>query len=244
MTLHVVVVTVEASVPCRPSGLNNQSMISAPTPAPSSRPGWIPRRGVSVALLGPDGAGKSTTIEAVKREAWLPVRVIYMGLYQGTPRDRRRSRLRPPGIGLAATLLRQQARWLAGAYHRRRGRLVLFDRYTFDSLLPPERELSALGRLRRRLLARACPAPDVTLILDAPAEVLYQRKREYDVETLERHRRGYVSLQREVPRAAVIDAAGSADETVRQVLAVAWEAYAGRGNDSRSGRTAARRPPA
>jgi len=203
-------------------------MVSASRPARSSRrDGWLPRRGVSVALLGPDGAGKSSTIEAVKREAWLPVRVIYMGLYQGTPRDRRRSRLRPPGIGLAATLLRQQARWLASVYHRRRGRLVLFDRYTFDSLLPPDRELSAPGRVRRRLLARACPAPDVTLILDAPAEVLYRRKREYDVPTLERHRHGYLSLLGQVPRAAVIDADGPVEKTVREVLDAAWEAYTG-----------------
>ena len=42
-----------------------------------------PRRGPSVAVLGPDGAGKSTLTRGIADAFGLPARVVYMGLWQG-----------------------------------------------------------------------------------------------------------------------------------------------------------------
>jgi thymidylate kinase len=98
-------------------------------------------------------------------------------------------------------------RYLEGRYHQTRGRLVVFDRYCYDARVPPAQRLRWAGRLSRWLLAHACPAPDLVLVLDAPGEVAFRRKGEHTVGRLERERQGYLALRRQVPRLQVVDAA-------------------------------------
>ncbi len=184
----------------------------------------IRRRGLGVALLGPDGAGKSTVTAAIRDRFFLPVHSIYMGLYPGGAS--RRPRWRPPGVGLVVRLARQWARGLSGQYHQLRGRLVLFDRYSYDSLLPSDRPLSRLDRVRRLLLARTSPRPSLVVILDAPADVLYARKREHNVELLERQRQSFRSLHGRLPHSVVIDAGRDVEAVARDVTAAIWQAYA------------------
>jgi len=184
----------------------------------------VPRRirGIGVALMGADGAGKSTVAAAVAEGFHLPVRSVYMGLHQEGSR-RRRSPV--PGLGLAAAIGRQWGRWARGLGHRLRGRLVLFDRYTYDALLPSDRPLSHARRLRRMLLARACPRPDLVVVLDAPAGTLFARAGEHDLELLERHRQGLLALARRLPRTVIVDAAQAPDAVARDVIAAIWRAY-------------------
>jgi hypothetical protein len=180
------------------------------------------RRGMKVALLAPDGAGKSTLSRGIEREFYFPVRSIHMGLYQASrPRGKRHL----PGIGLAAQLSAQWAGWLKGAYHQRRGRLVLYDRYGYDALLPTRFRYSRRGRARRWLLAHACPAPELVVFLDAPGEVLHARKGEKTVDLLESQRRAYRTLLARVPRAAVVDASRDADTVRPEVTAIIWREY-------------------
>jgi hypothetical protein len=180
------------------------------------------RRGLRVALLAPDGAGKSTLTKGVESAFYFPVRSINMGLYQ-VPRPRGRGHL--PGPGLARQLARQWAGWLQGAYHQRRGRLVLFDRYAYDALLPTRFQYSRLGRARRWLLAHACPAPELVVMLDAPGAVLYERKGEKTAALLERQRRAYRGLLSRLPRAVIVDASREAEEVRPEVTAIIWQEY-------------------
>ena len=97
-------------------------------------PLWKTRKGLTVALLGPDGVGKSTLLAGLAASYPVPVRQIYMGMWQGAGR---------PGYtrlhAVAAIVLRPFRVWwrvACGAVHARRGRLVVFDRYTYDALLP------------------------------------------------------------------------------------------------------------
>jgi hypothetical protein len=185
------------------------------------------RRGVNVALLAPDGAGKTTLTRGIESTFYFPVRSISMGLYQ-VPRPRGNRHV--PGIGLAVQLSTQWAGWLRGAYHQRRGRLVLFDRYAYDALLPTRFRYRRLGRARRWLLAHACPAPELVVFLDAPGEVLHARKGEKSVALLESQRQAYREVLRRLPRAAVVDASREAEQVRPEVIAIIWREYVRRWN--------------
>lgn len=166
--------------------------------------------------MGPDGAGKSTLIANLERSFPLPVLSIYMGLYQGEE-TRAPGRVTLPGVALLTNIARQHLRWLRGLRHRLRGGLVVFDRYTYDALLPTGRPLSRLGRLRRGLLGHACPPPDLVIVLDAPAEVLFARKGEHDLELLDLHRRGLLELAGRLSHAVVVDASQDSDAVANAV---------------------------
>ena len=62
-------------------------------------------------------------------------------------------------------------------------------------------------RLRRALLARSLPAPDLVVVLDAPADVLVARRAEHPIEVIEAQRRRYRELAASLPDGVVLDAA-------------------------------------
>lgn len=179
-------------------------------------------RGHLVALLGPDGAGKST-LAASLREAWplQDVRTVYLGLYQGGRRSN------PGPIRLAARLAWLGRASLAIGWQRIRGRLVICDRHTWDALLPQAAPEGALAWRRRQLLARAAPRPAVAVLLDAPAELLAARKPEHSVAELEQQRGRYRGLLRQRPEIEVLDASLDEASVVRGVVALLWSHYSG-----------------
>lgn len=185
------------------------------------RVGWrtrpLGRRGVTVALLAPDGAGKTTVTELLAKTFPIPVRRIYMGLYKNPRRL-------PPGLGLASRASLQWIRYALAVYHRARGRVVLFDRYTDDAALPGTTAAGARERFRRRVLAGALPRPDLVIALDAPAEELLRRKGEHDVERLEAARRHYRAAAEAAPHGAVLDATRPAETVAAEAAALIWRA--------------------
>ncbi len=208
-------------------------------------------RSLTVALLAPDGAGKSTLAASLQQSFYFPVRSIYMGLYQKTVREqgskgageqgRNTPKLptsqtppppRPlaalPGLSFASRLVKLWWRYLTARYHQARGRLVIFDRYTYDSRLPASRPLSRLGRWRRWLLAHACPPPDLVLLLDAPGEVLYSRKGEHTPLLLEAQRQAYLKLKPHLPQLIILDATADAEYVRREAISLIWQGYLAR----------------
>lgn len=184
------------------------------------------RRGLSVALLGPDGAGKSTLAAGLRSSFVFPARTVYMGMYAA-------GRKRQAGfLGRVADLWRG---WLVGWYHRLRGRLVIFDRYTYDALLDGGRQ-TIRRRIRRYLLAHACPAPHLVVVLDAPAELLYRRSREHSVAVLEGQRQRYLRLSDHPVHGRVVDASQKSDAVRREVISLVWACYLERQQDPGSSR--------
>jgi thymidylate kinase len=197
----------------------------------------VRHQALTVALLAPDGAGKSTLVQGIRDSFQVPVRSLYMGLYKRAS-DSQPQR-RPPVISFVSRLVRQWVRYLAACYHRAHGRFVLFDRYSYDAMLPSRTPLPWHSRWRRWLLAHACPAPNLLVVLDAPGEILFGRKGEHTVALLEQQRQAYLRLAAR-PGSLIVDATRDAEWVRREVTSFIWRSYAskalgGRLHESRVG---------
>ena len=201
------------------------------------------RHGTSTVLLAPDGGGKSTLAAALAEDPWLQARVLYMGGNSGAGGiqlpttawlERRiratRGRWFAPERPLLRALrtvnhlLEDVTRHAAGELHKVQGRFVVYDRYFYDSHLSA-RARAWRVRLRRWLMSRTCPVPDLVLVLDAPGETLWARKREHTPELLERQRQILLGLAESIHNLEVIDASRSAEEVRRQAVAAIWEDF-------------------
>jgi thymidylate kinase len=184
----------------------------------------VERRGVSVVLLGPNGAGKSTVAARMLSTYPAPARLCYLGLWkQSRPVGPVRA-----GVRVLARPAVVWGRYATSLAHRSAGRLVLFDRYVYDALLPPKPPLVALKRPYLWLLAHSCPPPTATVLLDVPGEVAWERKGESSVDELEQERRSLRRLSERGRRVHVVDATRSVDEVAADVTAIAWACYAAR----------------
>jgi hypothetical protein len=185
------------------------------------RQGELTGRGLTIAMLAPDGAGKSTLVARLRQDLPLPVRQLYMGLFS---REQPVPAVPVPGFGSLVRLLRQWRGYLASRRFRRGGAVVLCDRYCYDALVPGTGPDTWVRRRRRWLLGHACPPPDLTVVLDAPGAVLHQRKPEHDPSDLERRRQGYLALAQRFGW-RVIDASRPADQVQRELSRLIWRAY-------------------
>lgn len=181
--------------------------------------------GMVVAVVGPDGAGKTTLTDAIGITFPVTTRSVYMGLWREGRWDGVLRRL-PGGwlIHRAARVLRTSATAHA---HRVRGRLVLLDRFAQDTLLPGSAAPGTAGRILSSLALRLNPQPDLVLVLDAPGAVMFARKGEHSAEVLEERRQGYLALAARFPHSVVLDASRPAAEVRSAALAAVWRRYSG-----------------
>jgi ABC-type transport system involved in cytochrome c biogenesis ATPase subunit len=181
------------------------------------RPGGA--RGLFVAVLGPDGSGKTSAIDRLAGRAPLPVARWYLGAYPAeTPGRGRRGAAGLRFVGRVARLVRGS---VAARVHAARGGLAVTDRHPI--------ELPAFGRgVRRVMMARLALGPDMILVLDAPAEMLRARKPEHDVADLERARTAYRRLAETDSRVVILDATRSPSRTAEDVMRTIWGEYASR----------------
>ena len=218
------------------------------------------KRGFTVALLGPDGAGKTTVARELEQLLAIPVKYIYMGVNPDSsnyllPTTRAVHALRrlrgarpdtsgprnsrgPDGAAPRGSLKRalrsgrsflrvgnrlaeEWHRALVASLYRHRGSIVVFDRhffadyYAYDVSAKPRR--SASRRLHGFVLSRLYPRPDLAIYLDAPAEILLERKGEGTLESLERRRREYLELGKILQQFAIVDASRPLDMVTREV---------------------------
>ncbi|MER7274509.1 hypothetical protein ABT369_08640 [Dactylosporangium sp. NPDC000244] len=183
------------------------------------------RRGIGVALLGPDGSGKSTLATGIQSAFYFPVRRVYMGLWP--------SNEAPVGVAAHGLRILQRPftvwrRYLTALRHRMLGRVVVFDRYVYDALLPPRGPLVWLKRPYFLLLSRLCPAPNLVLLLDVPGGVMHLRSGEYDPPHLEAEREQYHRLSRRIPHLQRLDADRPPELVLADAIARIWQYYARR----------------
>lgn len=228
---------------------------------------------VTVALVGADGAGKTTVARALSaersaasaatdRRGGPTLRYLYMGTNPeasrvalptthliawlrrrrsgesntaGGPPDPSRQARRPSSRArLALGLLRrapglvhriadESYRQLVAWWWQVRGDVVVFDRHFFPDYFAHDidRDPRAVGldrRLHGWFLSRVYPRPDMVIVLDAPAEVLFARKGEGTPALLEARRQEYFALRDQVRHFAVVDADRPAELVRSDVL--------------------------
>ena len=127
-------------------------------------------------------------------------------------------------LRLGNRLAEEWHRQLVARRHLRRGSIVVFDRhyfadyYAYDVSSKPRR--SASRRLHGFVLSRIYPRPDLAIYLDAPAEILFERKGEGTLESLERRRLEYLELGQVLREFTVVDASRPLDMVTRDVADV------------------------
>jgi thymidylate kinase len=184
---------------------------------------WRPDGGLNIIFLGPDGAGKSSVIQAVG--PMLAGVFARTTCYSFPPALLGRLLRRPdrPDIlphalqvrSSPASTARAVLYWFAyytlgyAALHLAlaRNTLVLHDRHLVDALVDPRRYRYGGHLWLLRLLWRLVPKPDLIILLDAPPEVLQSRKQEVSFAETARQREAYLSLIRTMPNGYVVDSA-------------------------------------
>ena len=208
----------------------------------------------SVALIGPDGAGKSTIAKMLAESFPVTVKVVYMGINLDSSNvmlptsrlirrikrlnrkksgivDRRNGETttRKPSGGaraffrlinrLAEEWYRQAMMWK----YQRDGAIVICDRhfqFDFDyGVSGPEGipDQRITERFHRWCLTKLYPRPDLTILLDAPGEVLFARKAEATVEWLESRRQALLLQGKKVDNFISVDTTKPLDAVYKEV---------------------------
>jgi thymidylate kinase len=191
-------------------------------------------RGMYIALLSPDGGGKTTLARALNNDCQIRARVIYMGdnAQSSTiglpwmPALESIDKSGPPvrALYFFSRLLQQWVRLAVARLHSMRGKNVVFDRYVYDQWLR-DTPKSWGKRMRRKLLGYGWPKPDLVVMLDAPGTVLYERKHEHHPEYLERQRNRYLELQGKIPNFIRLDATREEREVLSELTSIIWALY-------------------
>jgi O-antigen/teichoic acid export membrane protein len=179
----------------------------------------LQRGGLTVALVGLEGAGISTLADGLVASYGSAVRVIDMSLGKRGEGSTRHSFA---AIETALRPARVWARYLIGQAYRATGSIVVFDRYTYDTAIPPRGRLLALKRAYFWMLLHLIPAPDLTVLLDASTEIL-------DSGTSDAAGDGPIlavaarrDLAGRLPNAAVVDTGRSPDAVLEDVTSRIW----------------------
>ena len=223
--------------PPRPGGPPKQGGSRSPEGCTTAAPGR-PRCPLRVKYLymgiNPDSSNRALpTTRLIRRVN----RALGRATHQGGPPDPARRKPRPKGLlkragaGLKSNLrmanqlaeewFRQCLAW----WYQRRGYIVLFDRHFYFDFYASDiaghaRGRPLLGRLHGFLLKHVYPKPDLVILLDAPADVLFARKGEGTVELLEQRRQEYFEVGARVANFAVVNADQPEDAVTQDVLAV------------------------
>ena len=189
-------------------------------------------RGLSIAFLGPDGVGKSAVIDDLRAR----LGAVFTGFIRFHFRPRfgkgdlnrapvtRPHAQRPRGIFISiGKLLYWLLDYWIGYFAvcvpaRRRGELVMFDRYLPDILVDPVRyRLPARAMRLATRLAKLAPQPNLYVLLDAPAETAQQRKQEISLAESQRQRFAYLAMFAGLPNGLVVNADRPLEEVVHQL---------------------------
>jgi glycosyltransferase involved in cell wall biosynthesis/thymidylate kinase len=203
-------------------------------PAPEGRVPTAPQRvaGRVVVVVGADGSGKTRVAEqllAIAQERGPVLHVHHRpgALPGGTRHDGpvtepHREAPYPAVLSplkLLYVFLDHRLGWTTRIEPvRRAGGIVVIERGWWDLAVDPRRYRLRPHPLLVRALGRLLPEADVTLVLDAPTEVLLARKTELPAAELERQRAAWRAVAARVSSVTTVDATRPVEEIVASAL--------------------------
>ncbi len=193
------------------------------------RPAVIKEVNLKVAILGPDGAGKSSVIQGLmaklsdgKRR--LKMRHLKPRLVILRHTDSLTVVTDPHGkpprsalISVAKISVWLIEEWYASIFQDRKNVLLICDRYYHDLLIDPKRYRYGGPDWVAKQVGMLMPQPDLWVLLDAPAEVLQARKQEVPLNETLRQRDEYLSFIHGQGNSVIVDAAQSLDKVISDV---------------------------
>jgi thymidylate kinase len=191
---------------------------------------FIQPTGFFIAVIGPDGSGKSTLISQliqVVGPAFRRTRVFHwrpMLLWRRTTTsDVTRPHGRPLHTGwwsVARLFAHLLDYWLGYCLLIRpllaRSGFVVFDRYFADLLIDPRRYQYGGPAWLPRLLQFLVPEPHLLLVLDAPTEIILSRKQEVAPQEVERQRKMYTGHRNGASCIQILDASSSLEQVTAE----------------------------
>ncbi len=211
---------------------------------------WLRPNGLFCVLLGPDGVGKSTTIQHLQLELeaflgpcrkrrWRPgiVRRVAPDTGNRMPHAKAVRGSVMSTLFILTLALDFSVGYALSTYPAMaRSETVIFDRYFHDLLIDPRRYRYAGPRWLPQLLSRFIPPRKaIFIILDAEEEVILSRKQELPLHELKRQRTAYRTFGSRTPGAMIISADRPVDEIVSEIVHRISEVLAAR-NSPRSGK--------
>lgn len=175
--------------------------------------------GLVVGVLGPDGSGKTTMLEQVKDDIFPAFRRINQ--YHLFPMGKQGVEanevvtdphsLKTRGFFLSFLKLLYFV-WLYNWGYIRivlpqkmRSTLVFFDRYYQDVLIDPDRYRNGTPVWVAKMIGRLIPSPDLWIVLDAPTEIIQQRKQEVSREETACQRKKYLAFAQNTKNCLLVD---------------------------------------
>lgn len=196
-------------------------------------------RGKHIVLLGPDGAGKSSTIEALI-EITMPLfaRAEVRGFAPSLRQLLRRSSGNTsvphglPARSLPASMIRTLY-WSVYAisshvslrWAKTRSVLVLNDRHFIDILVDPVRYRYLGWSWPLKLVSLLTPKPDLLILLGGAPEIIQSRKRELTVAETARQCQAYAKLVNPLKYTLTIDAAMPFEQVVGEAVAAVIDTF-------------------
>ncbi|MBN2730613.1 MAG: hypothetical protein JXR53_15420 [Bacteroidales bacterium] len=208
----------------------------------------IPQRiihkcGMSAVFLSPDGGGKSTLIKNIQETCggsfhgtevkyFRPRLLRNAGHYkiknQTAESDDNPDPHGRPINGIIKSLYRYffyNVDFILGTWFRVipmkiQRKLIIFDRYYYDYYVDMKRYQYNLPDWFPRLFSFMIPKPDLVFILDAPADILYERKKELSLAEIERQRNKYLNLALNLKNAHIINSHQTLEKVTEDVTRI------------------------
>jgi len=187
--------------------------------------------GLHIVFLGPDGSGKSSIIDRIVPDlapAFRKTAYFHLRPGLGIKKNDGKPVVDPHGQHPRSVIASVSkviyfgfdyvvGWWLTVWPKSVRSTLVVFDRYYHDMLVDPKRYRYGGPMWLARCVGKLIPKPDIWILLDAPPEVLQERKQEVPFEETARQRMEYLKLVKSMENGIVIDASQGLDDVVGDV---------------------------